>query len=215
MNLASIESALKPLGLCNLGAFHPDIDDYSNAKTLILMGPNETFWDVFQKSPEYQDGISDPIDRWSSRVIGQFASDLGIRAIFPFGGAPYAPFLSWAVQSKYAFSSKVGMLVHSKMGLMVSYRGALALDIKLDLPRSNESSPCDDCIDMPCLSSCPVSAISPHGYDVPICKDFLQTPNGASCMTNGCAVRRSCPLSSGANRQPAQSALHMQAFKGE
>ena len=31
-------------------------------------------------------------------------------------------------------------------------------------------------------------------------------------MDNGCRARRACPLSAGADREPAQSAHHMKAF---
>jgi hypothetical protein len=215
MKLEIIESQLDHLGLCNLGAFHPAADDFSSSRTLMLLGPSKDLWNIFQNAPEYKDKNPNPVDRWSARVIGGLASDLNARAIFPFGGAPFAPFLTWAIQSKQAFSSKVGMLVHVKMGLMVSYRGALAFDVALDLPPTETRSPCDTCTDMPCLSTCPVSAISPSGYDVATCKDFLKTASGTNCMTMGCSVRRSCPLSVGAHREAAQSALHMQAFKGE
>ena len=215
MNLAAIEAQLPEFGLRNLGAFHPKAGDFSGAKTLVLVGPAESFWRIFTSDQEYQDGLPNPIDRWSKRTIDPLAKRLGARAIYPFGGAPYAPFLSWALESRHAFSSKVGMLVHSKLGLMVSYRGALAFDEVLELPDIQHVHPCQTCETKPCLSACPVSALTPNGYDVPKCKDFLETSRGTNCMTSGCKVRRSCPLSVGAARTEAQSALHMQAFKGE
>jgi len=44
-----------------------------------------------------------------------------------------------------------------------------------------------------------------------VCKTYLATDAGKSCMTNGCAARRACPV--GAKRRlPAQAAFHMEAF---
>ena len=45
--------------------------------TLVLLGPREPgFWPAFTASPEYADAAPDPMDRWSSRVIGDLADDL-------------------------------------------------------------------------------------------------------------------------------------------
>ena len=58
-------------------------------KTLFLLGPLEPgFWPYFLASPEYLDGAPDPMDRWSARVIGAMADDLGGEAFFPFGPPP-------------------------------------------------------------------------------------------------------------------------------
>jgi epoxyqueuosine reductase len=74
--------------------------------------------------PEFTDGRPDPIDRWSRRVIGHMACDLGAKALFPFGGPPWHPFIAGRNaraapgKARWASSSMI------KAGLMVSYRGA-------------------------------------------------------------------------------------------
>ena len=104
--------------------------------TIVLLGPREPeFWGHFKTSKEYCDGQDDPLERWSSRVINGFASTLGAKAYFPFGGPPYQPFIAWATASRRAFVSPVGLLVHDVAGLMVSYRGALGFQEQLDLVR--------------------------------------------------------------------------------
>jgi epoxyqueuosine reductase len=52
------------------------------------------------------------------------ACDLGAKALFPFGGPPWHPFIAWAKRSGRAWESPVGFLVHDQAGLMVSYRAA-------------------------------------------------------------------------------------------
>ena len=215
MRLKQIRSTVLDHGLEIYGTFHPDADDFSRAATLVLLGPNYNFWDVITASDIYQDCKSDPVDRWSTKVITAIAQNLGAKPIFPFGGPPYAPFLSWAKASGRAWDSPVGMLVHDLTGLMVSYRGALAFDDRLDLPARVFDNPCDTCDDKPCLTACPVDALNSSGYDVPKCHAYLDTNSGATCLTQGCLVRRACPVSVGANRLAEQSALHMRAFRGE
>ena len=182
-------------------------------ETLVLLGPQEPgFWAHVIATPEFADGRPDPLDRWSRRVIGRLACTLGGKARFPFGGPPYAPFIGWALRSGRAWVSPVGLLVHDVAGLMVSYRGAIALREQLTLP-SPPARPCDGCADKPCLSACPVGALGASGaYDLGACHGFLDKPDGADCLNAGCRVRRACPVSQACGRVAAQSAHHMRHF---
>ena len=61
--------------------------------TLLLIGPDEpAFWPTFTQSPEYQDGLPDPLDRWSNRTLSSIAKKNTVEAVFPFEGPPYHPF---------------------------------------------------------------------------------------------------------------------------
>ncbi len=178
----------------------------------MLLGPAEPgFWPHLTAQPEWQDGAPDPIDRWSRRVIGRMACDLRAKALFPFGGPPWHPFYTWALRSGRAWASPVQLLVHDMAGLFASYRGALALRDHIPLPASGPR-PCDSCAGQPCRSTCPVSALTPAGYDLPVCHSYLDTPPGQDCMMHGCAVRRACPVSQAYARMDLQSAYHMGQF---
>ncbi|GHA50064.1 hypothetical protein GCM10008927_13750 [Amylibacter ulvae] len=209
MNLARIEGASNDMGLALVGAFHPDDPDIG---TLVLFAPAPDFWQVLKNAPEYH--AADPVDHWSARVFETLATKFNARAILPFVGPPYAPFLDYAKQSGRAWNSHVGMLVHDQFGLMISYRGALAFDERIDLPPTTHQSPCETCIPKPCATACPVNALTPAGYDVPKCKEYLRSNPKSDCMTKGCAVRRACPISAGAKRDAAQSAHYMRVFRG-
>lgn len=105
----------------------------AGTRTLLLLGPAEPgFWAHLQAQPEW--GGPDPVDRWSRRVIGRIACDLGAKALFPFGGPPYHPFYRWALRTGRVWDSPVRLLVHSGQGLMVSFRGALALKEAVPVP---------------------------------------------------------------------------------
>ena len=203
-----------PYHLDVFGAFYPEPDDAtpSGCKTMLLLGPKEPgFWGFVTSEPEFQDKFPDPVDRWSERIITNLADTLNGIAVFPFGGPPYAPFISWASRTGRAWSSPVSLLVHDTAGLFLSYRGAISVNDLLALP-AMPPCPCDVCTDRPCLSACPVEAIDASGYDLSACHTYLDTNSGRTCMTNGCAVRRSCPVSQTYGRRAVQSAHHMKAF---
>jgi len=179
--------------------------------SLHLIGPDEPhFWGIFANSPEFADKAPSPMDRWSKRVLDGVAAELDGEALYPFGGAPFHPFFTWALETGRFFSSPINFLVHDTEGLFVSFRGAIVLS---DEPPSKPSapSPCETCKDQPCKTACPVGAFD-DGYDVPACKSYLNAPAGADCMAKGCAARRACPIGQG-NRLPAQANFHMEAFK--
>ena len=211
MILADIEALAAPHQLMILGGFACDGDETlpNGTRSLIMLGPAEPgYWPHIKAQPEW--GGPDPVDRWSRRVIGGMACDLGGKAIFPFGGPPYHPFYKWALRTGRVWDSPVRLLVQAEQGLMVSFRGALALKEQIDLP-APVPRPCDSCT-QPCLSACPAGVLGVGGYDVPGCHAFLDQPSGQDCMNFGCGVRRACPLSQAYARLPEHSAYHMGIF---
>jgi hypothetical protein len=142
-------------------------------------------------------------------VIGQLACDIGAKALFPFGGPPYHPFYQWALRTGRVWDSPVRLLVHADQGLMVSFRGALALKEHITVPPA-ATKPCADCA-APCLAACPAGALGETGYDVPACRAYLSAGD-RDCMKAGCLVRRACPVTQAYARMPEQSAYHMRQF---
>ena len=207
-----VQAALDPHYLEVLGGFAVEEGEAgfpSGTRTLLMIGPKEPgFWPHLQAQPEWNG--PDPVDRWSRRVIGRVACDLGAKALFPFGGPPYQPFYSWALRTGRVWDSPVKLLVHATQGLMVSFRGALALAQTTPLPPP-AIQPCAACA-KPCLTACPAGALTGAGYDVPLCHAHLSQPAGTDCMTRGCLVRSTCPAGAGYARMPSQSAYHMRQF---
>lgn len=216
MQTADIDAHLAPYGLIVLGSFatRPDDPVPDATRSLALIGPDGgAMWPIFRQSTEYSDDLPDPLNRWSERVLGTVAGTLGAKALFPFGGPPWHPFITWALRSGRVHASPVTLLAHVSQGLFVSFRAALALVEVLDDPSpSPAASPCDTCAEQPCKTACPVGALSTEGYYVRACKAHMTGPEGGDCHS-GCLVRRACPVGQGL-RSSVQSAFHMQAFLG-
>lgn len=208
--LGHLQSEIEPEGLDLLGGFNPNSEDGApdNCRTLLLLGPSPVFWKILTASSEFSDGKLDPVDRWSMRVISRIAKRFHGTAVFPFGGPPYSPFYSWAMKTGRIWSSPLKLAVHDTHGLFVSFRGAICLPEYIELKTAEQ--PCINCA-KPCETACPVGALTNTGYDIELCKTYLDSDAGDDCMTKGCAARRVCPV--GQNlRLEAQSAYHMSMF---
>lgn len=209
---AAVEAAAEQHFLAVFGICKTTAQDDLPDGAIVLLGPAEPgFWAHITAAPEFADGRDDPLDRWSARVVDTIAEMTGGLSLLPFG-KPVRPFVSWALRSGRSWSSPVGLLVHDTAGLMVSFRGAVALPGAR--PRGTRANrPCETCAEKPCLDACPPRALTASGYDLSRCHGFLDSNAGrVSCMATGCQVRRACPVSQSYARLPEQSAHHMRYF---
>jgi len=181
----------------------------SAGQSLVLIGnAGDAMWQAF--APHRSSG-PDPLDAWTERVLSKIADAFAADAIFPWS-KPYQPFQQWAMRAEALSSSPLGILMHPEHGLWHAYRAALIFNQPIDLPPAvQRRSPCDSCLDRPCLSACPVGAFADGGYDVTACAEYLSQPSGrTTCRINGCDARAACPV--GTPYPLEQIRFHMAAF---
>ena len=171
-----------------------------------------SYWPVFSQAPEFGDGEPDPLDRWSRRVAEAVAAEFSLRALYPFEGPPYFPFQQWARRAEGLEQSPLGVMMHPEFGLWHSYRFALlGADFGAQAaPRGD--SPCLQCVDKPCLNTCPVGAFDGDTYDVPACAAYLLATPDADCHRRGCLARHACPVAPDLRYLDAQGSFHLRAF---
>ena len=215
--LAGVNEALLKVGLTPRGAFHPvpednvpDLGVGKPAMTVVLAGnAGPHMWQAFSAA---RDPAVTLLDDWSRDVFELLAEEFNAKVVYPFQ-KPYLPFQRWAQKAEPCHVSPLGMFIHPDHGLWHGYRGGLVFDEKLNLPPADtRPRACDECPDQPCLTTCPVMAFTPAGYDVPLCVSHLNSPEGADCMELGCRARRACPQGQGARYTPEQAQFHMRAF---
>jgi hypothetical protein len=211
-------SAIRRTGLVPRGAVSlaeaERVGELANVHTIVLAGTvGRDGWEAFAASPEASDGLADPLDRCSRRLIESLAHELGGRALFPFDGPPFLPFQRWAQRAEPVHSSRIGLLIHPYYGLWHSYRGALGLGEALAVAEpAPRLSPCETCSGRWCLKTCPVGAFSEAGYDVAGCVGHLKSTAGGDCMAEGCRARRACPVGAEHAYGPEQASFLMRAF---
>jgi hypothetical protein len=216
--IGTVFSAIRRTGLVPRGAVSlaggERVGELANMRTIVLAGMvGRDGWEAFAASPEASDGLADPLDRWSRRLIESLAGELGAKALFPFGGPPFLPFQRWAQRAEPVHSSPIGVLIHPYYGLWHSYRGALGLSEELAVAEPAPGlSPCETCSGRWCLKTCPVGAFSEAGYDVAACAGHLRSAAGGDCMAEGCRARRACPVGAEHAYGPEQARFLMRAF---
>jgi hypothetical protein len=211
------------LGLVCRGGFHPTVGDAvpplmdgGPMATLVLLGlVGSAHWSTFAASPEYRDGGADPLDRWSRRLIDALAQAHGATALYPFGGPPWLPFQRWAQRAESVHVSPLNILIHPVYGLWHAYRGALGFAESLALPAARRApSPCATCMAKPCLSACPVNAVTPGHLDHGRCRTYLRATPGGECHRVACRARARCPVGAEHRYGPEQARFHTAAFAG-
>ncbi|MCH7943686.1 MAG: hypothetical protein IIB67_10705 [Proteobacteria bacterium] len=220
VDFAAVAAALIEVGLTPRGGFHPAAEDGVPAlpggrptATLLLAGNvGPAMWQAFSQRRQTADEPH-ALDRWTRRVLEPLAETLGGHALFPFGGPPHLPFQRWAQRAEPVHPSPIGPLIHARHGLWHAYRGALVFSGHIELPAIEQVPiPCETCADKPCLTSCPVGALTLDGYDVAACAAHIAGPAGADCMAHSCRARRACPVGREYTYGAEQSRFHMAAF---
>ncbi|MCM2474700.1 4Fe-4S dicluster domain-containing protein [Rhizobium sp. CG5] len=223
--LQEVAQSLEPHGLSPRGVVNfepgqggPLLADGKPALTIVLIGhAGGSLWEPFRRWRELQPdgGGADPLDRWSVETIAPLAKHYDATAYFP-SDQPYQPFQQWAMRAEGLKASPLGILIHPVYGLWHGYRGALGFAERLDGGSAHRQGPhpCATCVGKPCLTHCPVDAITSERFDVVSCRAHLAGDAGrAGCMMTGCLARSACPVGA-AYRYPAgQLRFHMQALK--
>lgn len=219
---AKLTKSLAATGFLCLGGFEPQSGDLvpdrpsGKVKTLLLIGSTgPSLWPVLRHSTEFTDGKPDPLDRYTRRTLGDLAGEFGFGVLFPFDGPPYHPFQQWAMKCGGFSQSPLGVLAHHALGPWAGFRAALLSAIPLrELTQTSQAGPCETCEDKPCLSICPVNAVSLAGnYDVAACRNYLIETPDADCWSS-CLARRACPFGTDHQQDAATARHHMKSFTG-
>lgn len=223
----SIAAALAAHGLEPRGGFAFELGEAAPAgasgrpaRAVLLVGhAGGAIWPHFRRWRAAQPtATSDPLDRWSRRVIGDVAAAFGARAVSP-SDRPFLPFQAWAIRAEGLQPSPLGILMHPQYGLWHAYRGALlfeddAVALKIAAFRAGPvpEHACDGCAAKPCLSACPVGAHSATAFDHGGCLAHVRSDAGGLCITGGCLDRNACPVGTSYRYPAAMQAFLMRAF---
>ena len=210
VDYAELAAAVEPTGMVTRGGF---VDD--DGSTIVIVGNiGGRMWPRF--TAERRDEPN-PLDAWTRRTLRPIADRYGAEFVHP-SDEPFRPFQRWAQRADDVWASPIGLLVHREHGLWHAYRGAFVFATGAEVTGlaaiGAVESPCLTCDGQPCLTTCPVDAFTPAGYDANACRGHVASGADPACGSLGCAARRACPLGQDTVYGRDQMAFHMRAFVG-
>lgn len=167
------------------------LSDYS--RLVIIGNAGARFWHALQSAGPSPD---DPIDSFSSDTTQLFCSrylrDAACEMIYP-GSFPI-PLQRIGALLGWGEVSPLGIGISNEYGLWFAYRAAFFTTAELPLSeKSRGAMACDNCLDKPCISHCPASAVNAGApFDISTCIDFRLSEN--SPCVNRCLARQACPV---------------------
>ena len=154
----------------------------------------------------------DPVDSYTHRLVErcfvEHWGDCDRRWLYP--SSTLFPVIPFGVHAGWHQPSPLGQGIHAIYGLWFAYRALLWVnaawpEVKEDLL----VSPCESCVEKPCLSACPAQALSvPHAFQVMDCFDYRWS-QGSSCRDR-CLARLACPLGATYRYDMTQIQYHAQ-----
>ena len=200
-------------GFVTFGWFEPEALDGLAVSTKMVLLIGNAGPSMFERFSCDRGEQNCSMDEWTKSVVDRLATDLDAKAVYPFD-KPALPFLTWARRAKAGHVSPLGLNIHQLYGLWHAYRAALLFPVVFDFPRQGlGQSPCDSCVDKPCLAACPVKAFDGASYDVVGCGKHIKSSAGTDCMTGGCKARLACPVGPQYVYAAKQISFHMNAFR--
>ncbi len=184
------EFLLQPLAELNI--------DTGRFRQLIIIGHGgKTLW---QSMPKAYFKRAHPIDAFCcdtwQRIMTTEHPNVDYQILYPRHQKPLLHFdlqalgklAGWHHETPF----KVG--INPTYGSWFAYRLLIIADSNFTLsPKVSTDHPCDSCVDKPCVSACPVNALTDTGnYDWKKCFSYREQPE--SVCSDRCLARMACPV---------------------
>lgn len=174
------------------------------------------FWDMMKASDSANADTSvNPVDEYSIKIVNELLNiaQLTNNAEFLYPNRFPAPLMALGEQAGWSSPSPLGLGLHREYGPWFAYRALIKTTHPLQnvsttiAPRINTSA-CLTCVDTPCVSACPVSAVNAaKPFSIDRCADF-RVQKSSPCKLQ-CHARNACPVGVEYQYSEAQRAHHM------
>lgn len=169
----------------------------------LIANGGRTLWDHL---PRPLNESLHPIDQFSIDQITKL--DVDARILFPHEHLNI-PLQKLGRLLNLSRPSLLGLDINKEYGVWFAFRGAFLTTKKINSkPHTNFESPCDSCIEKPCISACPANAIKNQNTpDLQNCIEFRLKEN--SECADKCLARLACPYQKIHQYKTEQIKYHM------
>ena len=138
----------------------------------------------------------DPIDSFSLKHINAFMGRIDVadyEILYPGAGLDL---LAIGEKLRWYDVSPMGIGIHAEFGTWFAFRAVVAANTGFaESSQVKVASPCESCMDKPCVSSCPVGAVRRDApFQLQTCIEE-RTREGSACQYQ-CLARLACPVGS-------------------
>lgn len=190
-----------------LEALAADEVEVGSHRSLVLLGQRgRSLWD---RSVRHHLDADDPFDDTVQQLVhdwfARHAPDSAWTTVYP--GSVRVPLGQLAETVGWGQPSPLGITIHPEHGLWIAHRIAFLCDLHLSTDRSSGPHPCTTCVGTPCVSACPVDAVSITApFVLRSCAEH-RAPEGSECELQ-CLARNACPVAADLRYGPEQMAHH-------
>ena len=161
---------------------------------LVLIGHGgKQLWTQLQQTG--MDG-SDPIDNYSLNLTKQFIHNYLNKPdhLLLYPGHHYLiPLQQLGEWAGWGRPSPLGQSIHPEFGVWFAHRTAFLTNADLPVIKDDAGlRPCDNCLEKPCLNTCPAEAVQPTQFNISACANFRIQPD--SVCADRCLARMACPI---------------------
>lgn len=188
------------------------MSDNKHYSLLMIGHGGKRFWQGFMNQTRHTtERSSNPIDDYSIEVADHFMQqrwpELSYHVLYP--GPNPVGLQQLGVLAGWYHSSPLKVGINATWGLWYAYRVVLLVEGVLEpTEKVQQPSPCDSCMDKPCITACPGQALSDAGRMLTLCVDHRLQPE-SSCQ-NTCVARQACPIQLQHRYDPDQIHYHYQ-----
>ena len=147
-----------------------DIDLRYFTRLIMLGQGGRGLWDSMEAEGYESDNR---FDDYARTGVAEFAASMGEPAweiIYP--SDVLLPLGRMAEFSGWGAPSPLGLTINDTFGLWLAHRVVFLIDADIPVSTSTTTHPCTTCADAPCVSACPVGAVSTTtGFDVDACSN--------------------------------------------
>lgn len=179
------------------------VADLSRFRQLIMFGHGGTrMWESVQQSEFTDSEFSDtdhPIDAFSIETVKQYFADAcsgaNVEILYPHSSR-IVPLQQLGTLAGWHNTSPFRIGINAEWGTWFAYRAVVLADTEFEpTPRMDAPSPCDSCVDKPCITACPADALSGNDGSLQPCIDY-RLKRDSQCKDR-CFSRLACPVAAG------------------